>query len=140
MRFEDGIFGEYKLIQGPTNVGDRLPINNDTFKARASDVDADAYLENGNPNPDYQADGLTVYNTDGDVAKAGDDCYLYPAMAGRAVKIYTNNCDKNVTVRPLGGKSDGSDDITIKLFPGMMLPIACKGIAVPNGSSVVILA
>ena len=140
MRFEDGIFGEYKMITGPTSIDDQLPINDETFVARAADCDLDAYTSDGSAAANYKPDGGTVYNMSGDVAKAGDTCPQYPHMCGRAVKIYTNNCDKSVKIRPLGGNPDGSDDITIKMFPGMMLPFACKGIEVPSGSAVVILA
>lgn len=140
MRFEDGIFGEYKMISGPTSIDDRLPINDESFVARAADCDLDAYDSNGSIDPNYKPDGSTVYNMEGGVAKPGDTCPQYPHMNGRAVKLYTNNCDKSVKIRPLAGRDTGEDDITIKLFPGMMLPFACKGIEVPSGTSVVILA
>lgn len=140
MRFEDGIFGEYKLITGPTTVEQTLQINDESFVARSADCDLDAYASDGSLDPNYKPDGGTVYNMNGEIAKPGDTCPQYPHMYGRAVKIYTNNCDKNVRLRPLSGRDTGEDDIVIKLFPGMMLPFACKGIEVPSGSAIVILA
>ena len=141
MRIEDGIFGRVAQIDGPRSVDDTLPLHTETYTATKNDVSKDAYLENGNPNPDYYPSNLTVMNVDGEPAKEGDSCYTYPAMAGRCVKIYTNSTNaNNVVIRPLEGNDNGDDDITIQVFSGMMLPIPCKGIGLPAGANIVILA
>lgn len=141
MRIEDGIFGHMAQLTGNRGVEAALPLNDETFIAGPNDINLMAFDENGNPDPNYRPDSLTLMNTDGEVAAAGDTCYKYPAMAGKCVKIYTNNFNGTLTLRPLDGADDGSDDVTISVFSGMMLPMACKGIGGNlGGTGIIILA
>ena len=78
-------------------------------------------------------------NVDGDPAKAGDQVYRYPAMAGKCVKIYTNGVNGTIKVRPLGGSLNGDDDVDIEIYAGTFMPIACKGITGLTGAQKILV-
>lgn len=144
MRIEDGVFAEYAKLNNSWSINDQLPLHDETFTARSSDVSKLAFTDitdRSTAVPGYKPDDLTVYNTSGQIAIVGDSCYKYPAMASKCVKIYTNDANgKKITVRPLGGADDGSDDVEITIFSGTMLPIACKRIDTSGiGSSSIII-
>ena len=132
MRIEDGVFGSMALLSCSHDINTTLPLNNETFIATANDVSQQAFDKNGNRVTDYKPSELTVLNINGQPAKAGDTCYKWPAMVGRAVKIYTGDSQGEITIRPL----EGGEDITITIYPGMMLPIPCKGVGFTAQSNV----
>ena len=149
MRIEDGIFGEYALIGASQSIDDPLPLHTETFKATKHDVDEQAFWQPGETLPagksvgdrkdEYKINDLTTVNTDGLPAEKGDDVYRYPAMAGKCVKIYTNGVNGTITIRPLGGKDDGADDVDIEIYAGTMMPLACKGITGLTGAQKILV-
>lgn len=140
MRIEDGIFGEMATIDQTHKIDDTLPLHTQTLSASPHDVSSQAFNSDGTRNQDYIIDRGTVLNTDGLPAEAGDDVYEWPGMAGKCVKIYTSNYNGNIKVRPFNAKDDGTDDITIAAFSGMMLPLPCKGLELVSNGTIIILA
>ena len=140
MRIEDGIFGEMAYIDQTHKIDDTLPLHTQTRKASSNDVSSQAFNSDGTRNLDYRIDSLTVLNTEGQPAEAGDDIYEYPGMAGKCVKIYTSNYNGNIKVRPFNAKDDGTQDLTIAAFSGMMLPLPCKGLELVSPGTIIILA
>jgi hypothetical protein len=114
MRIEDGIFTEVHTTTG--DIEDVYQINSSTRGATQSDLD----LMPGT----YGIDGNSVTNI-------GDPIYNTPAMAGKAVKVYTNGVG-GTNGQPVTFKLWDGQLLTVTVYSGMMLPIASIGCDTPG--------
>jgi hypothetical protein len=124
-RIEDGIFTKGVVLTAsatPTAPGDRdineaYPLNSETRKANAADVQSGAIGTNGSA-----------------VTSTNDDMYVN-GNPGVAAKLYTSGVGSNSGLETQFKLLDGSV-VTIELFEGTMIPLATIGC---NRSGILVL-